>query len=183
MTLGWVFGRIGGMKKLTEQDIEKLAIELLEEQGFETRGKLVRLIDFENPANNNFCAINQFTVIEEGHNHRPDIVLFINGFPLVVIELKNPRAEKTTIVSAYNQLQNYKQYIPSLFTYNSLLVVSDGLEAKVGSVFSKPDRFMAWKSIDGKQEVSRHINQLETLIKGLLNKKTLLDMIRHFTVF
>ena len=152
-------------------------------KGSESRGDFVRLIDFNNPDNNNFSAINQFTVIEEGHNHRPDIVLFINGLPLVVIELKNPRDEKATIQSAYKQLQTYKKYIPSLFIYNSLLVVSDALSAKAGSLFSGMNRFMAWKSIDGKTEAQKNINQMQTLIKGLLNKKTLLDLIRHFIVF
>ena len=152
-------------------------------KGSESRGDLVRLIDFKKPENNNFCAINQFTVIEDRHNHRPDIVLFINGLPLAVIELKNPRDEKATIPSAYKQLQTYKKYIPSLFTYNSILVISDGLEAKAGSLSAGMDRFMAWKSIDGKQEVLKNVNQMETLIKGMLNKKTLLDLVRHFIVF
>ena len=152
-------------------------------KGSESRGDSVRLIDFQNPENNEYYAVNQFTVIEDGHNHRPDIVLFINGLPLVVIELKNPRDEKATIQSAYKQLQTYKKYIPSLFTYNSILVISDGLEAKAGSLSSGMDRFMAWKSIDGKQEVQRTVNQMETLIKGMLNKKTLLDLVRHFIVF
>ena len=122
-------------------------------------------------------------MIEDEHNHRPDIVLFVNGLPLVVIELKNPRDEKATIQSAYKQLQTYKKYIPSLFTYNSILVISDGLEARAGSLSAGMDRFMAWKSIDGTQEVQRNVNQLEPLIKGMLNKKTLLDLVRHFIVF
>lgn len=147
------------------------------------RGDYVRLIDFQNPENNEFYVVDQLTVIEDGHNHRADIVLFVNGLPLVVIELKNPRDEKATIQSAYKQLQTYKQYIPSLFIFNSILVISDGLEAKAGSLSSGINRFMAWKTIDGKKEASHTINQLETLIKGMLNKKTMLDMIRHFIVF
>ena len=172
---------IQGNKQFHQFLIEGVTVPV--RKGSETRGEIVRLIDFENPKNNNFCAINQFTVIEDGHNHRPDIVLFINGLPLVVIELKNATAEKATILSAYKQLQTYKQYIPSLFTYNSLLVISDGLQAKAGSVSSQEDRFMVWKSTDGKKEISPNKNQLQPLIKGLLNKKTLLDMICHFTVF
>ena len=152
-------------------------------KGSEDRGDRVQLINFQNPENNEYCAINQFSVIEDGHNHRPDIVLFINGLPLVVIELKNPRNEKSTIQSAYKQLQTYKKYIPSLFTYNGILVISDGLEAKAGALSSGRDRFIAWKSIDGKKEAQRNVNQLETLIKGMLNKKTLLDLVRHFIVF
>ncbi|MCZ0931739.1 MAG: type I restriction endonuclease subunit R [Oligoflexia bacterium] len=149
----------------------------------ESRGDSVRLIDFQNPENNEYYAVNQFTVIEENHNHRPDIVLFVNGIPLVVIELKNPIDEKATIQSAYKQLQTYKKYIPSLFTYNSFLILSDGLSAKAGSLSAGLDRFMAWKSKDGKKESQRNINQLETLIKGMLNKKSLLDIARNFIVF
>jgi type I restriction enzyme, R subunit len=147
------------------------------------RGDLVWLIDFENPENNEFLVVNQFTVIENDVNKRPDIVLFINGLPLVVIELKNPADEKATVKSAYKQLQTYKQAIPKLFAYNEILIISDGLEAKVGSLSAGLTRFMAWKTSDGKTEASHLIGQLETLIKGMLNKETLLDLIRHFIVF
>ncbi len=148
------------------------------------RGDLVWLIDFENPENNEFVVANQFTVIEDGNNKRPDVLLFINGIPLVVIELKNPADEKATIKSAYKQLQTYKEIIPSLFTYNGFMIISDGLEAKAGSLSAGLTRFMAWKSADGKEEAPNLVSQLETLIKGMLNKKkTLLDLIRHFVVF
>ncbi len=103
--------------------------------------------------------------MENNINKRPDIVLFINGLPLVVIELKNPADENATIKSAYNQIQTYKQTIPSLFTYNEIIIISDGLEAKAGSLSAGFDRFMAWKSIDGKREASHLTNQLEVLIK------------------
>jgi len=146
-------------------------------------GDIVRLIDFENPENNEFLTINQFTVIENNINKRPDIVLFLNGIPLIVIELKNPADENATIESAFNQIQTYKQSIPSLFTYNEVLIISDGLEAKAGSLSAGFDRFMAWKSIDGKREASPLMSQLEVLIKGLLNKETFLDYIRFFIVF
>ena len=164
-------------RKLTE------GINVIIQKDSERRGDYVRLIDFKNPENNEYHVINQFTVIEDGHPHRPDIVLFVNGLPLVVIELKNPRDEKATIQSAYKQLQTYKKYIPSLFTYNSILIISDALEAKAGSLSAGINRFMAWKTIDGKKEAKQNISQLETLIKGMLNKKTLLDLIRHFIVF
>jgi len=147
------------------------------------RGDLVWLIDFKNPENNDFLVVNQFTVVENGVNKRPDVVIFINGLPLVVIELKNPADENATVKSAYKQLQTYKQAIPSLFTYNEILVISDGLEARVGSLSAGFDRFMAWKSLDGKAEASHLISQPEILIKGMLNKETLLDLIRHFIVF
>jgi type I restriction enzyme, R subunit len=149
----------------------------------QNRGDLVWLIDFKNPENNDFLVVNQFTVIENNVNKRPDVILFVNGLPLVVIELKNPADESATVTSAFKQLQTYKQAIPSLFTYNGLMIISDGLEAKAGSISAELSRFMAWKTADGKLEASPLIGQLETLIKGMLNKKTLLDLIRHFIVF
>ena len=147
------------------------------------RGDLVWLIDFENPENNEFIVANQFTVIKNEINKRPDIVLFVNGIPLVVIELKNPADENATLKSAFRQLQTYKSTIPDLFTYNGFLVISDGLEAKAGSLSADWSRFMAWKTADGKIEASHLIGQLETLITGMLNKETFLDLIRHFVVF
>lgn len=147
------------------------------------RGDLVWIIDFENLANNEFVVANQFTIVENGNNKRPDVILFVNGIPLVVIELKNPIDENATIKSAFNQIETYKSIIPTLFTYNAFNIISDGIEAKAGSLSAGFSRFMAWKSADGKQEASKLISQLETLIKGMLNKETLLDLIRHFIVF
>ena len=147
------------------------------------RGDLVWLVDFANPDNNEFVVANQFTVIENNQNKRPDLILFVNGLPLVVMELKNASDENATVKSAYQQLETYKKTIPGLFTYNALLVVSDGLEAKTGSLSAGYRRFMAWKSADGKAEASHLVSQLETLINGMLNKATLLDLIRHFIVF
>jgi type I restriction enzyme R subunit len=147
------------------------------------RGDRCWLIDFNNPKNNEFLVVNQFTIIEEHHNKRPDIILFINGLPLVVIELKNAGDENATIHSAFKQIETYKELIPSLFTYNAFNIISDGLEAKAGSVSAGFSRYMAWKTADGKAEASHLISQLETLIKGMLNKETLLDLIRHFIVF
>jgi type I restriction enzyme, R subunit len=152
------------------------------------RGDLVWLVDFKRPDNNEFVVANQFTVIghhtNQGHqNKRPDVVLFVNGLPLVVIELKNAADENATIGAAYQQLQTYKDVIPGLFTYNGALVISDGLEAKAGSLSAGSSRFMAWKTADGKIEASSLISQLETLINGMLNKATLLDLLRHFIVF
>lgn len=147
------------------------------------RGDRVWLIDFENPSNNQFVVANQYTVIENGNSKRPDVILFVNGIPLVVLELKNAAHENATVKSAFKQLQTYKEIIPSLFTYNGFMIVSDGLEAKAGTLSSGISRFMAWKSADGKEEASNLVSQLETLINGMLNKETLLDLIRHFTVF
>ena len=151
--------------------------------GGDERGDRVWLIDFNTPANNDFVAVNQFTIIENGNNKRPDVILFVNGIPLVVIELKNAADENTTILSAFKQVETYKAIIPSLFTYNALVVISDGLEAKAGSISAGFSRFMAWKSTDGEVEASPLISQLETLVMGMLNKATLIDLIRHFVVF
>lgn len=148
-----------------------------------SRGDLVWLIDFNNPNNNDFVVANQFTVIENNINKRPDVILFVNGIPLVVIELKNAVDENATVRTAFKQIQTYKQTISSLFTYNGIVVISDGLEAKAGSISAGYSRFMAWKSIDGKKEASHLVSELEILINGMLNKKTLLDLIRHFIVF
>jgi len=147
------------------------------------RGDRVWLIDFKNPHNNEFVVANQFTIIENGSNKRPDVILFVNGIPLIVIELKNAADENTTINSAFKQVETYKAIIPSLFTYNGFVVISDGLEAKAGSISAGLSRFMSWKSADGKAEASHLVSQLETLIQGMLNKETLIDLIRHFIVF
>ncbi|MBD2188539.1 DUF559 domain-containing protein [Pseudanabaena sp. FACHB-723] len=165
----------------------------------ETRGEPVNLINWHNIDNNEFLVVNQFTAIEDNHNRRPDLVIFINGLPLVVIELKNAVDEKANLRAAYNQLQTYKREIPSLFTYNALLVISDGLSARAGSLTADFNRFSAWKvpspnpsqrEGDKNLEVPlplgegfRERAELEILTTGLLNKQTLLDLIRHFTVF
>jgi type I restriction enzyme R subunit len=147
------------------------------------RGEKVYIIDFANAENNEFLAINQFTIIEGSQNKRPDLILFINGLPLVVIELKNAVDENATIKSAYNQLQTYKQTIPSLFTYNELLIVSDGWDALCGTVTSDFGRFMSWKTKDGETTADHLQPQMEVMFYGMLNKKTLLDLIRQFVVF
>ena len=139
------------------------------------RGDLVWLIDFKNPENNDFVVANQFTIVENNYNKRPDVILFINGLPLVVIELKNATDENATIKSAFRQIETYKATIPNLFTYNAFSIISDGLEAKAGTISSGISRFMAWKSADGKEEASHLVSQIETLINGMLNKTTLLD--------
>jgi type I restriction enzyme R subunit len=121
--------------------------------------------------------------IERNQNKRPDVVLLINGLPLVVIELKNPADHQATIRKAYDQIQTYKKVIPTLFFFNTVCVVSDGLEAKAGTISSPFSRFAAWKSVDGKVDASALTAQVEILIKGMLNKRTLLDLIRNFIVF
>lgn len=147
------------------------------------RGDKCWLIDFENIHNNEFVVCNQFTVTDGNQNKRPDVILFINGLPLVVIELKNAVDETATLRKAYTQLTNYYTAIPSLFHYNSFVIASDGLEAKAGTISSAFSRFMAWKTADGKTEASRLTSQLLTIIDGMLNKETLLELIRHFIVY
>ncbi len=153
-----------------------------QQDGYE-RSYEVQLVDFENTANNEFVAINQYTITEKNQTKRPDILLFVNGLPLVLFELKNPADENATIKKAYDQIQTYKATIPSLFTYNAICVISDGLECKAGSVSAGFNRYMVWKSADGIKDASRFAPQLEVLIKGMLNPATLLDLIRNFTIF
>jgi type I restriction enzyme R subunit len=161
--------------------IEKVKIPY-QQNGYQ-RSHEIALIDFDNIENNEFLVVNQFTIVENNQNKRPDILLFVNGIPLVVIELKNAADEKATIKSAFEQIQTYKAIIPSLFNYNAVCVISDGMEGKAGSLSAGFSRFMAWKTIDGKKEASRFVPQLETLIKGMLNRATLLDLVRNFIVF
>jgi len=151
------------------------------------KGDILRVIDFENPENNDFLAVNQFTVIEgvgsDKHNHRPDIVLFVNGIPLVVIELKNPAKEETTIRDAYNQIQTYKKEIPSLFRTNELIVISDGYESKAGSLSANWERFTPWRTIEGEILANQSILSLEVLFRGILEPSRFLDYIRFFITF
>ncbi len=146
-------------------------------------GDRVILIDFENPLNNEFIVLNQYRVIYNGIKKRPDIIIFVNGLPLVGIELKNPTDPKATLLSAYNQFQTYKTYIPQLYDYNSLLVVSDGIDAKYGSLTSPWTRFMTWKTKDGLKEDPNTEPQINTLVEGLLKPERLLEVIKDFTVF
>jgi len=156
-------------------------VEMRTESGI--RGEKIYIVDFENPENNEFVAINQFTVVEGNQNKRPDIILFVNGLPLVVIELKNAVDENANLKSAFNQLQTYKQAIPSLFTYNSLLIISDGWDARCGTITSDYGRFMTWKTKDGQTTADHLQPQMEVMFHGMLNKHTLLDLIRQFIVF
>jgi type I restriction enzyme R subunit len=146
-------------------------------------GKRITLIDYDNPTNNEYLCINQYSIVYNNINKRPDIILFINGLPLVGIELKNPEDEKATLESAYQQFQTYKKYIPLLYDYNELLVISDGIDTKYGSLTAPLTRFMTWKTKDGIQEDPRTKPQIETLVEGLLKPATLLEMIKDFTVF
>jgi type I restriction enzyme, R subunit len=145
--------------------------------------EIVRLIDFENPEANDWLAVNQFTVIEGQHNRRPDTVVFVNGLPLGVIELKNAADENADIWAAFNQLQTYKQQIPSLFVHNAVLVISDGLEARIGTISADRERFMPWRTIEGETVAPATMPQLEVLLRGVFDKQRFLDLVRHFIVF
>ena len=149
-----------------------------------TRSDKVWLVDYNNSHNNEFLAVNQFTVVENHVNKRADIVLFVNGLPLVVIELKNATDENADIYNAYKQLQTYKSQIPSLFQYNCFMIASDGWFAKAGTISSDYSRFMEWKTADGDNIVdTEHEPELDPMLKGMLAKDRLLDIIRYFIVF
>jgi type I restriction enzyme, R subunit len=146
-------------------------------------GAQVRVLDFDDPDNNDWLAVNQYTVVENRHTRRPDVVLFVNGLPLAVIELKNPADEQATIWSAYQQLQTYKREIPSLFVYNEVLVISDGLEARIGTLTADRDRFMPWRTITGEAIAPPELPQLEVLVRGVFEPKRFLQLVRDFIVF
>ncbi len=147
------------------------------------RGAQAQVIDFSDVTNNDWLAVNQFTVVENKHTRRPDVVLFINGLPLVVIELKNAADEDATIWTAFQQLQTYKAEIPSLFISNALLVVSDGIEARVGTLTAGREWFKPWRTIHGETLADAHVPELQVLIEGMLAPRCLLDLVRDFIVF
>ena len=150
----------------------------------ETRGDFVRLIDFEEVSHNDWLAVNQFSVKGPKFTRRPDIVLFLNGLPLVVVELKNPADKNADLWKAYDQLDTYKEQIADLFQYNELLVISDGSEARMGSLSANAERFMAWRTIDGLSlDPLGQFSELETMIRGVLNPACLLDFLRFFILF
>ncbi len=147
------------------------------------RGAQVRVIDFEQPANNDWLAVNQFSVTENKHSRRPDVVLFVNGLPLAVMELKNAADEDATIWNAYQQLQTYQTEIPSLFVTNEVLVVSDGVEARVGTVGAGREWFKPWRTIAGETLAPESLPQLQVVIEGVFAPRRFLDLVRDFIVF
>jgi len=146
-------------------------------------GDLVRVFDYDDPENNEFLAVNQYTVVEDQHERRPDVVLFINGLPIAVIELKNAATENATIWSAFNQLQTYKRQIPSLFAFNEAMVISDGVQARIGTLTADREWFMPWRTIEGETLADTKLPQLQVVLEGVFQKRRLLDLIRHFIVF
>lgn len=150
----------------------------------ETRGDFVRLIDWANPAANEWLAVNQFSIKGPHHTRRPDIILFVNGLPLVLLELKNPADENADIWKAYDQIQTYKDQIPDVFQYNEILVISDGSQARMGSLSANAERYMQWRTIDGiTLDPLGQFNELETLVRGVLAPAYLLDYLRFFVLF
>lgn len=150
----------------------------------ETVGDFVRLVDFEDPAANEWLAINQFTIKGPKHTRRPDIILFVNGLPLVVLELKNPADVHADIWKAFDQLQTYKEQIPDLFQYNEIMIASDGSEARMGSLSADAERFMQWRTVDGVNlDPYGEFGELETMVRGILTPAMLLDYLRFFVLF
>ncbi len=150
----------------------------------ETRGDFVRLIDWTNVRSNDWLAVNQFSIQGPKHTRRPDIILFVNGLPLVLLELKNPADVNADLWKAFDQLQTYKEQIPDLFHYNEILVISDGSEARMGSLSADAERFMNWRTIDGEQlDPLGQFNELETLLRGVMAPELLLDYLRYFVLF
>lgn len=148
----------------------------------EIRTVNVKLFDFEHPENNEFVAVNQLTIMQDDYHRRPDIVLYINGLPLITIELKDPTSEKASLKSAFQQLQTYKSELPYFFRFNEILVVSDGVDAEAGTISSNFERFTPWKTIEGEKEVG-NVPMLDVLIKGMFSKDRILDIIRSYVVF
>jgi type I restriction enzyme, R subunit len=146
-------------------------------------GAQAKLIDFEMPDNNDWLAVNQFTVAEGQHTRRPDVVLFVNGLPLAVIELKNPADDNATVWSAYQQLQTYQAQIPALFATNAALVVSDGVQARIGALGAGKEWFKPWRTITGREDAAAKMAELQVVLEGVFEKRRFLDLVRHFIVF
>jgi type I restriction enzyme R subunit len=146
-------------------------------------GAQAHIIDFDEPENNDWLAVNQFTVVENKHTRRPDIVIFVNGLPLALLELKNPADEKAKIWTAFHQVQTYKAEIPSIFSFNEAVIISDGVDARIGTLTANREWFLPWRTIEGKELAGAHLPQLQVLIQGIFEKRRFLNLIRHFIAF
>jgi len=146
-------------------------------------GAQARVLDFAAPGNNDWLAVNQFTVADGQHTRRPDVVVFVNGLPLAVIELKNPADENATIWSAYQQLQTYQAQIPALFATNATLIVSDGVQARIGALAAGREWFKPWRTITGKGDAATNLAELEVVLGGVFERRRFLDLLRYFIVF
>ena len=147
------------------------------------RGAQVQVIDFDEPANNDWLAVNQFTVTENQHTRRPDVVLFVNGLPLGIIELKNPADEDATLWTAWQQLQTYKAELPSLFSMNDMLMVSDGVQARIGTLTAGREWFKPWRTITGETLAGTHMTELQVMLEGACERERFLSLVRDFIVF
>ena len=168
-------------RRLHRAMVEGVPVEFRAEDGT-TRGDAVRLVDPDDRLND-WLAISQFTVIEHGHNRRPDVVVFLNGLPVGVIEVKRPGAETATLGAAFNQLQTYKAQIPALFRTNAVLVTTDGIEARIGSLTADQERFMPWRTTDGAEVAPKGAPEMSVLIEGVFERGRLLALMQDFTVF
>ena len=146
-------------------------------------GAQARVIDFAAPSNDDWLAVNQFTVVDPPHNRRPDVVLFVNGLPLAVIELKNPADENATVWSAFQQLQTYQAQVAPLFAYNAVLIASDGVQARIGAIGAGKEWFKPWRTVTGEGDASPHLSELDVMIQGVFEPRRFLALLRHFLVF
>ncbi len=162
--------------------VEGVTVEYRADNGV-IRGAQARVIDFDIPANNDWLAVNQFTVVESNHERRPDIVLFVNGLPLGVIELKNPADEDATVWTAWQQLQTYKAELPSLFAMNAALMVSDGVQARIGTLTAGREWFKPWRTISGEGLADSNMPELEVMLEGVCEPRWFLSLVRDFIVF
>src|SRR5713226_9142589 len=142
-------------------------------------GAQVRVLDFDTPDNNDWLAVNQFTVAEGQHTRRLDVMLFVNGLPLCVIELKNPADENATIWSAFQQLQTYQAQIPALFATNAALIVSDGVQARIGAIGAGKEWFKPWRTITGREDAATIMPELQVLLSGVFERRRFLDLLRY----
>ncbi|MBK7251597.1 MAG: type I restriction endonuclease subunit R [Gammaproteobacteria bacterium] len=162
--------------------VEGVAVEYRRKDGG-IAGTQVRIVDFDAPASNDWLAVNQFTVSEGQHTRRPDVVLFVNGLPLAVIELKNPADENATVWSAFQQLQTYQAQVPALFATNAVLLASDGMQARIGSLGAGKEWFKPWRTITGREDAPAHQSELQVMLEGVFEQRRFLNLLRHFIVF
>lgn len=169
-------------KNKTFMDMLQNGVEVRYFDGEEYRTEIVSLVDFDDPCNNEFHVVNQWTYVERGTNKRPDVIVFVNGLPLVLFELKSPARAEADNADAFQQIQNYKRQIPTLFVYNAFCIISDMLHTKVGTITADESRFMEWKSVDGSYEATQFADW-QTPLDGIFPKERLVDILRNFILF
>lgn len=173
---------LGENQRLHRALIEGVPVEYRDDEGV-VRHVAMQVLDFVDPVSNDWLVVDQFTVVEGEWKRRPDVVVFVNGLPLAVVELKNPSTEQATLATAFNQLQTYKDQVPSLFRTNAALVTTDGVTARVGSLTANEERFMPWRTVDGSVVLAKGAPELDTLIEGVFEPGRFLELLRDFTVF